>query len=329
MKDIAGKLNVSIVTVSKALGDKDGVSSELKEKIKNLANKMGYRYNSIAKSMKEGMTYNTGIIIPERFIGRQQSFYFSFHTYISQALEKYGYYGILQILSPDDENRLALPRFYSEKRVDSILVLGQIKKPYINTLQKLDVPIVFLDFYDEHSNIASVITDSFYAAYELTNHVIHCGHRDIAFVGNIYATSSIQDRFLGYYKSLIEHRIPLLQSYILNDRNEQGDFIEIELPEKMPTAFICNNDEIAYNLIVRLQKLGYNVPDDISVAGFDDDIYATISTPQITTVQVDMEEMSRVAVNIMINKINNLAKEYGRLVVKGRLVIRDSVKRIN
>lgn len=328
MKDIAEKLEVSIVTVSKALSDKDGVGDELKEKIKQLAIAMGYRYNAVAKSMKEGLTYNIGIIVPERFIGRQQSFYLSFHTHISQALESHGYYGILQILSPDDEERLILPRFYSEKRVDGMIVLGQISKPYIEALQNLETPIVFLDFYEEHSNIGSVITDSFYAAYELTNHIIKCGHEKIAFVGTIYATSSIQDRFLGYYKSLIEHRIPLNQAYILNDRNEQGDFIEIELPENMPTAFVCNNDEIAYNLIIKLKKLGFKVPDDVSVAGFDNDIYATISSPQITTVQVDMEEMSRVAIKILINKINKSVKEYGRLLVKGKLVIRDSVKNL-
>jgi LacI family transcriptional regulator len=329
MKDIAEKLDVSIVTVSKALGDKEGVGEELKEKIKDLATAMGYRYNAAAKSMKEGLTYNVGIIVPERFIGRQQSFYLSFHTHISQALENLGYYGILHVLSPEDEEKQILPRSYSEKRIDGMIVLGQINKPYVEALQNSDTPIVFLDFYEEHSNISSVITDSFYAAYELTNHIIKCGHRNIAFVGTIYATSSIQDRFLGYYKSLIEHRIPLNQDYILNDRNEQGDFIDIELPEKMPTAFVCNNDEIAYNLIIKLQKLGYRVPDDISVAGFDDDIYATISTPQITTVQVDMEEMSRVAVKILVNKINRTGKEYGRLLVKGKLVIRDSVKDLN
>ncbi len=329
MKDIAERLNVSIVTVSKALSDKEGVGEELKEKIKELAVQMGYRYNAVAKAMKEGLSYNVGIIVPERFIGRQQSFYLTFHTHISQALESFGYYGILQILSPEDEEKLVLPRFYSEKRVDGMIVLGQINKPYIETLQNTNTPIVFLDFYDEHSNIASVITDSFYAAYELTNYLIKNGHKEIAFVGNIYATSSIQDRFLGYYKSLIEHHLPLNHDYIINDRNEQGDFIDIAIPEKLPTAFVCNNDEIAHNLIMKLKGMGIDVPGDVSVAGFDDDIFATISTPKITTVQVDMAEMSRVAVKILINKINKSTKEYGRLLVKAKLVLRDSVRAIN
>jgi LacI family transcriptional regulator len=325
MKDIAEKLDVSIVTVSKALSDKDGVSEELKEKIKALANQMGYRYNTMAKSMKEGLSYNIGIVVPDRFIGKQQSFYLKFQKHITQALENYGYYGLLQILSPDDEHGLVLPRFYSEKRVDGMIILGQVSKSYIETLQNTDIPVVFLDFYDEHSNIDSVITDNFYAAYELTNYVIKCGHRNIAFVGNIHATSSIQDRFLGYYKSLIEHQLNLKPDFI-SDRDEQGLYIDYELPDPLPDAFVCNCDEVAYNLIQKLQKLGYRVPEDVSVVGFDNDIHATLSQPQLTTVEVDMPEMSRIAIKILINKINKKQKEYGRVPVTAKLVIRESVK---
>lgn len=69
MKDIANRLGVSSVTISKALNDKEGVSEELKEKIKKVANEMGYRYNTLAKSMKEGLSYNIGVIVAERFTG--------------------------------------------------------------------------------------------------------------------------------------------------------------------------------------------------------------------------------------------------------------------
>lgn len=325
MKDIAEKLNVSIVTVSKALSNKEGVSEELKEKIKALANQMGYRYNTMAKSMKEGLSYNIGIVVPDKFIGNQQSFYFKFQKHITQALENYGYYGLLQILSKEDEEGLVLPRFYSEKRVDGMIILGQISKDYIETLQNTDIPIVFLDFYDEHSNIDSVITDNFYAAYELTNYVIKCGHKNIAFVGNIYATSSIQDRFFGYYKSLIEHRLNPKPDFI-SDRDAQGTSTDFDLPDPLPDAFVCNCDSVAYNLILKLQKLGYRVPEDVSVVGFDNDIYATLSKPQITTVEVDMQEMSRIAIKILIKKINRSQKKYGRIPVTAKLVIRDSVK---
>lgn len=328
MKDIAEKLGVSSVTVSKALNDKDGVSDELKQRIKDLANEMGYRMNTLAKSMKEGYSYNIGVIIPECFTGGLQSFYLSFYQSVAQVLEEYDYYGILQILSQQDEKDLVLPRIYHESRVDGFIVLGQVSRSYVETLQGIQTPVVFLDFYDEHLEMDSVITDNFYGAYKITNYLMHSGHKKIGFVGDIYATSSIQDRFLGYYKSLLEHKIALRQEFIIKDRDEKGKYIELEFPEEMPTAFVCNCDQIAYNVIEKLKQMGYDVPGDISVVGFDNDIFATISTPQITTVEVDVEEMSATAVEYILEKIKMDNREYGRVSIKGRIIYRESVKQL-
>ncbi|MEK3887929.1 substrate-binding domain-containing protein [Bacillus sp. FSL K6-3431] len=328
MKDIAEKMGVSSVTVSKALNDKEGVSDDLKEKIKGLAEKMGYRYNTAARSMKDGLSFNIGVIIPERFTGLNQSFYLNFYQSISKVLEKQGYYGILHIMSAEDEEKLILPRIYLEQKVDGFIILGQIKKTYIQTLQKIDIPTVFMDFYDEHADIDAVITDNFYGAYDLTNYLIRSGHEKIAYVGNLYSTSSIQDRFLGYYKSLLEHGIKLNNNFLINDRDEYGTYIDIELPKELPTAFVCNCDQVAHNLISELKESGYHVPDDFSVVGFDNDIFASISEPGLTTVEVDVEEMSNTAVKFIHEKIGKKDKKHGRVQIKGKIIYRDSVKNI-
>lgn len=328
MRDIADRLGVSSVTVSKALNDKDGVSDELKIKIKNLAEEMGYRYNAMAKSMKEGLSYNIGVIIPERFAGMAQSFYLNVYQSITKVLENHGYYGILHILNNEDEKMLSLPRIYNENKVDGFIILGQISKQYIEKIQSIGLPKVFLDFYDDHADIDSVITDNFYGAYEITNYLFHNGHYDIAYVGNLYSTSSIQDRFLGYYKSLLEHNIVLNNDYVLNDRDEDGVYIDIQIPDKLPTAFVCNCDQVAHNLVHKLTKLGLNVPDDCSVVSFDNDVYATITEPGLTTVEVDIEEMANNAVNFMLEKIKDQNKSFGRVLVKGKIVYRNSVKKV-
>lgn len=329
MKDIAERIGVSSVTVSKALNDKEGVSDELKERIKVLAAEMGYRFNAAARSMKEGLSFNIGVIIPERFAGKDQSFYLHFYQIISRVLEKQGYYGILHILKEADEEALKLPRIYSEQKVDGFIILGQIRKGYIQTLENIEVPTVFMDFYDEHSSIDSVITDNFYGAYDITNYLFKNGHKKIAYVGNIYSTSSIQDRFLGYYKSLLEHGVKLNEDYIINDRDEKGTYIDIEIPEDYPTAFVCNCDQVAHNLIGKLKELGYQVPDDFSVVGFDNDIYATITEPGLTTVEVDVKEMAQTAVKFIHEKIKDNRKQFGRVQVKGKIVYRHSVKNLN
>jgi len=327
MKDIAVKLGISTVTVSKALNDKDGVSVELKNKIKKLADEMGYRYNMLAKSMRDGCSYNMGVIVAEHFMG-EQSFYLNFFKHISVQLENYNYCGILQILRQQDEEKLVLPKLYFERKVDGLIILGQVSKPYIEVLQNIDIPIVFLDFYDENSQIDSIAVDNFNSAYELTNYLIKNGHENIGFIGNIYATSSIQDRFLGFYKSLLEHGYKLNYDYVISDRDEYGKYIDIKLPTDMPTAYVCNCDEVARNVINKLKEMGKTVPNDISIVGFDNDMFSTISEPQLTTVEVDVEEMSRMAIKFILGKISNQSKKYGRVMVKGRIVYRQSVKNI-
>ena len=325
MRDIAEKLGVSSVTVSKALNDKEGVSTDLKLKIKQVAEEMGYRYNTVARAMKDGRSYNIGVISPERFTNMTQSFYLNVYQSLSKSLEQTGYYGILHILSSNDEKSLVPPRIYSEQRVDGLIILGQVSKGYIEMMQSVNIPVVFMDFYDEKADMDAVITDNFYGAYNLTNYLIGKGHKEIGYVGNLYATSSIQDRFLGYYKSLLEHRLERNDNYVLNDRNEEGEFIDIELPDPMPTAFVCNCDQAARLLINKLLSHGYQVPKDVSVVGFDNDTYATIGFPGLTTVAVDVEEMARTAVQFMHEKVNDPSKKFGRVQVRGRIIYRDSV----
>ncbi len=328
MQDIANQLGVSKVTVSKALNNKEGVSDQLKAKIKVTAKDMGYRYNALARALKVSHSFNIGVIIAERFTGDHKSFYTGFYQHLSRVLDTYEYSGILNILSDQAEKGLALPRVYLERKVDGFIILGQISKKYIEILQNIDIPIIFLDFYDDHVGIDAVITDNFYGAYELTNYLISNGHREIAYVGNLHATSSIQDRFLGYYKSLLEHQIPLNNDYIINDRDENGKFIDLFLPAQIPSAFVCNCDQIAYNLINKLKTSGYKVPEDCSVVGFDNDIFATISEPQITTVEVNIKEMANTVVRYMIEKVTDGNKKYGRVLIKGKIIYRDSVKTI-
>jgi LacI family transcriptional regulator len=328
MADIAQKLNVSNVTVSKALADKDGVGDELRAKIKQLANEMGYSYNSVAKSLKDGRTYNIGIVVPDRFLGKTMSFYWVLYQNISKELLKRNYYGIFEILKPEDEDNLILPKTIQDQKIDGIIILGQVVKKYIQAVMHTEIPIICMDFYENISNIDTVITDNLYGTYQLTDYLIENGHRDIGFVGNIKATSSIQDRFLGYYKALIENDIPYNSNWTISDRVVSGTNIQIALPDRMPTAFVCNCDETAYRLIKELKQSGFCVPDDISVVGFDNFLISEICDPPITTVEVDMQAMAQTGVEMMIEKVKNPRSKIERRFIIGKIIIKNSVKTI-
>lgn len=336
MQDIADHFGVSKVTVSKALNDKEGVSDELKEKIKQGAIDMGYRMNSIAKSLKENATYNIGVIMAERFtkIGKYEkphesgSFYMDFYQVITKTLSDQKYSAILYILHENEEKNLELPGLYLDNKIDGFIVLGQIDHTYIEKIQETLLPVVYLDFYDESIETDSVTTDNFYGCYSVTNYLIRQNHKKIAYVGNVYTTSSIQDRFLGYYKSLLEHGLALREEYIVSDRDEKGEFIDFNYPKDMPSAFVCNCDQVAHNLIRDLNLKGFRVPEDVSVVGFDNSIYSTISSPQITTVEVNISAMAQASVELLLKKIQGLSYQSGRQAIRGTVIYRDSVQEL-
>lgn len=326
MQDIANRFSISKVTVSKALNNKDGVSDDLKQQIIKAASEMGYQINKNSKSSNCQGYNNIGVVIAEKFID-ENAFYMVFYKEIVNQLSEKNYSVIFNMLKEDDERNLVLPKSYIDESIDGIIVIGQISEDYSDQLAELNIPAMFLDFYYEHANIDAVITDSFFCAYDITNYLIKVGHRKIAYVGNIYATSSIQDRYLGFYKSHLEHRLKLREEYIIRDRDdEHGMLIDLVLPQEMPTAFVCNCDRIAYNLIQQLQLLGYNVPDDISVVGFDNNLYSEISSPKITTVEVNVKKMSETVINGMLMKIQDRSFKFGNLEIKGTIVYKDSVK---
>ncbi len=329
MSDIAKVMNVSTVTVSKALGDRDGVSLDLRERIKQKATEMGYRMHTGTHGAKDGLNYNIGIVVARHFISDASAFYWIMYRYIVEMLQKQNYYGMLEVVDDVLDGRGEIPNSVLDKKVDGLIVLGQFSDEYINRLTSYYIPTVFLDFYGSREESETVLADNFYGAYMLTNHLISNGHRRIGFLGSISSTSSIQDRYLGYYKALLEHRIPLRQDWLIGDRSNESDiYPSFTLPQDMPTAFVCNCDETAYKLVNQLKAAGYSIPDDISVVGYDNHIYSTISSPRLTTIDVNSRAMSEEAVNIILHKIRDSSYKRGRTLVTGKLVRRESVKNL-
>jgi LacI family transcriptional regulator len=190
------------------------------------------------------------------------------------------------------------------------------------------IPYIFLDFVDDTFNVDTIISDNVYGAYEITKYLITQGHSKIGFIGNQLATTSITDRYIGYYKAMLEQKLVIYEEWVINDRDEEGNFIDLKLPGDLPTAFVCNCDKIAYELILLLKKNNIRVPDDVSVVGYDNYIFATLSDPQITTVEVNVEVMSEMAVASIIRRFSNPSIESSRKIISGRIVIRDSVSNL-
>lgn len=323
MRDIAAKLNISAVSVSKAISGKEGVSDSVRELILNTAKEMGYKYTFPGMDKQEHI--HVGVIVSQTFIS-DNAFYTKMFQNIAIEFGKGGHSCTLEIINTDDEKAGRLPVSVESKHQDGLIVMGPIANAFMDKLLSIDVPCVFVDNYSTSESADCVVSDNLYGSHMLTDYLIKKGHRKIAFVGSVTATNSITDRYLGYVKGLMQHGIALRPDYVLEDRYENGILKNIEFPEDMPEAFVVNCDEVAYHLVEQLKERGIKIPEDVSVVGFDDFIFSAICDPPLTTFKVNMEEMSRVAVEMLEDKLRNPSMIHGRKVISGKIVIRNSVR---
>lgn len=338
LADIADRVGVSIVTVSKALSGQKGVSESMREKIINIANEMGYKQPGVRRrEMEEAATakgYNLGVIIGDYYLGKYESFYSQMYQQFATKAGEEGCFCMLELITREQEMAVATPRMILEKRVDGIIIIGKLSNEYLKMIADSHIPMVGLDFYTSDPRLDSVISDSYFGAYRMTNYLLDRGHTDIAYVGTIGATMSITDRYMGYIKAMNERGFFPGKDRVIPDRNEVTLVLDdegcLELPDAadMPTAFVCNSDQTAGALINKLERAGYQVPKDISVVGYDNFLPPGICNVRITSYEVDMKEMSRRAMSIISHKIEGEPYRRGSFIVGGRIVEKGSVARI-
>ncbi len=325
--DIAKACGTSNVTVSKALSGKGGMSEELREKIIATATEMGYASNRSQTAPVNGII---GVIIPQKFINPNGSFYWALYNNIVHCLKQKNLSCIQENLMPDEEQDLTMPTFLKTGNVAGVISLGQLSENYLKKLDEQRIPLLLLDYYSQDIDADNVVTNGFFGGYKLTSYLISKGHRKIGFVGTRLATTSIFDRYMGYVKAMLERELPTKEEWLIEDRTKENDLFEkITFPDEMPTAFVCNCDETAFKVIRDLKLLGYNVPDDISVVGYDNYLISEICEPPITTINVDAREMAELAVATIVERIKSPKSPTGTYTLNGKIVHKASVRNIN
>lgn len=327
MADIAEKLGISIVSVSKGLAGKDGVSEEMRAQIIAAAKEMGYRMPA-ARSKDSGQAGSgqiIGVLVADHFFN-ENTFYSNMYRGILQKCAPLGITVAMEIISLEAERGCMMPTLLLNRQVDGLILMGELSKDYLQKVMQGGLPCLLLDFYNDDAAADCILSDNISGAYQLTNHLLGTGRRKIAFIGSIGATSSIMDRYLGYTKALLRAGIAPREDWRLEDRDRDGLFLPFHLPEDMPDAFLCSCDEVAHNLIKYLQSQGYRVPEDVSVAGYDNFRYALLSDPPLTTYHVDVESMAGAAVDQLVQKMTEPKSAASAVIVPGRLIVRGSTE---
>lgn len=333
LADIAQQAGVSAVTVSKALSGQKGVSDGMRTKIRQLAGEMGYVKAAQEKSA-ERSGYTIGVVVAERYLGGPTSFYLHLYQELSQRAMRKNCFTMLEIISFMDERHNQMPRMIAGEKADAVVFMGTFSLGYAQFLRRnIRLPYILLDTLTDEEDYDTVVSNNMMGAYRMTNYLFKMGHSKIGFVGTRLATASIDDRYLGYVKSLMQHGVRGREEWLIDDRDRETGQSDYErhylLPEKedMPTAFFCNNDIAAMVMVRRLTECGYDVPGDVSIVGFDNFMNEPFPKIGITTYEINTKEMAKRSIHILLHKLENPDYSTGVYMIDGRFVERESVVR--
>lgn len=328
MSDIAQRLHISTVTVSKALSGKDGVSDALRLKIQQTAEQMGYQRKIIQAERCNRFT--VAVLIDCYHVNRKNSFSWTIYEGLLTALEIRGHTGKLEDVPASDVERGILPESIQQHQVDGIILLCPFPMEYCKKLQETGIPIVVGDVMDANFPQDTVLSDSYYGMYTLTNYILQKGHRDIMFVGAIHKNPVLADRFYGFCRAMMEAGISVTPNHILVDRDENGHYaLSASQLSHIPTAFICSRDSSAYQLLKILKEKNIRVPEDVSITGFDDYILSSLCTPKITTYSIDVAKLTDSCIWLLLDRITQPDRPLRHIVISGKIMERDSVRTLS
>ncbi|MFN7252655.1 MAG: LacI family DNA-binding transcriptional regulator [Anaerobacillus sp.] len=330
--DIAKKTGFSITTVSRALNNYPDVSAKTKKLILDAVEEMDYYPNSIARSLTTKKSWTLGVIFIEDLgVGIKHPFFSAVIQSFKQRVESFGYDIIFLSQNVGSEKKSYLDHAL-HRGVDGIIVVcSNYDNPEVQNLMESNIPSVVIDL---HSNKSSVVySDSFSGSEIAINHLYSLGHRKIAHISGHTKTFAGTERLRGFVEAVDKLNLNIPSSYIVEGgffSYEDGyDAMKVLLELKdRPTAVFVAGDLMALGAISAIKEVGLNVPDDISIVGFDDIEIAKYTTPKLTTVRQDTDLIGENAAKVLLNQINDNNKVYSAVTVPVELINRESTKEI-
>ncbi|REE66648.1 LacI family transcriptional regulator [Paenibacillus taihuensis] len=336
IREVSEKAGVSTAAVSYVLnGRHSKVSADTIEKVQRAAQELNYIPDFSARSLANNSSKLIGVVIPQtedrKQLLLQNPFYSELICGIESQLRQSGYH---MILSGVEKGEGYLDTTM-QRNLDGAIIMGVYQESFYDDLKKVNMPIVLIDsyIYDRHFHVVGI--DDELGGYMAVNHLIENGHTNIALVtGTIRKDGVVEKRFLGYKRALkeaglfynpdhvFEHSVTYEYGY------EAGKLIAAEHPEI--TAVFATSDQMAMGVMRGVREEGKDVPEHISVIGFDDISFARMSTPPLTTVDQDIISRGMKAADCLLSAIQNKGKELPSepTIMPLALVARDTVRKL-
>lgn len=329
MLDVALKAGVSKSTVSRVLNGKNIVREDVKQRVLAAIDEIGFRPNLLARQLATKQTYLMGFVMTNALYNGS---YFSTIIYnVASFSEKYSHQLILADGKHSAEDERKAINFLLDMKCSGIVVYPQYLS--VEELEEIisnnSTPIIVLNRYLPNHLDKCVSVDHAQSSELLINYVLKQGHKEIAYIRGKNDSVSDQHRFGAYRKGLAASNIPLNEQLVVSgDWSSSGGYIATKelLARKVKfTALVAGNDDMAFGAIKALKEVGYRLPEDISIAGFDNTTMCEYILPQLTSISLPFDKIIEQAIIKVINP--ELASEETK--IEGKLIIRDSVIRIN
>jgi len=311
IKDIARILGISPSTVSRALKDHPDISPKTKNLVQTFAEKVNYRPNALALSLRSSKTNTIGIVIPEIV----HHFFSSVISGIEDVAYGRGYNAIICQTNENYQREVIDLQALIDNRVDGILVSmskNTHEFTHFENLRENGVPVVFFDRICEQINSDRVIADDFEGARIATRHLIEKGCKKIMHLAAPQHLLIGKNRKEGYCSALKEHKLTCNERLVVKCDTREAVFAKaddiIRLASEIDGIFAVN-DSTAIAAMQVLQRNGYNIPKDIAVAGFGDGPNANIAYPPLTTVEQKGYDIGQAAMRLLIGHIENSVED--------------------
>jgi len=326
IKDVAKKAGVSPAAAARVVGGYGYVSTETRRKVQAAVRELGYRPNTIARSMVTKSTRTIGLVITDI----TNPFFAQLVRGIEDVTWQHGYTLVLANTDENREREQAVVYALQEKRVDAFIIVPASSQsaPHLEELFLQDIPMVLVDRAVNGLKVDTIMVDNEGGAYQAVRHLINLGHRRIGLILDNLDITTNKERMEGYRRALVERDLIVEQALIQSCQfTRQSAF---ELVSQMlrnsnrPTALFTANNFMTVGATKAIQEAGLHIPQDIALVGFDDLEWNQLNCPQLTAVAQPVAEIGSIAAQRILSRLKGDSASPMEIRLKTTFIIRDS-----
>lgn len=323
IEDVAKKAGVGIATVSRAINDSGGISPKTKAQILQVIEEMGFTPNTSAQSLKVRQTYQIALAVPDIRNAIIPEIAWS----VEQTAKQHGYRVVQINTTGNARTELETVREVKKLHVDGLIIMPlAYPKTLVELINKASVPVSIINYgkkLDDHVK-ADVVGLASQEGRLVMEHLIKIGRTRIAYAGA--PKNKIEERYFAYEQSLPQVDPSLVffgEDFSFETGLRAADYFYSL--KHMPDAIYAVNDMVAIGIVNRFKELGIRVPEDVAVVGIDNNLWSTVTSPQISSVSIMGDEVARLATELLLKRIRDHGTgEYERVQFEPRLIVRES-----